>query len=332
MKKYLFSFLIILAICDRVIPEQFDPPIPCKSNEDCVGSSQTTKVTSCRDGFCVCKSGTETKNCSRTDIMHYSNKSIAGLISRGCKQNHDCLFNNSFCNTTVSQCDCKKDYILSTTKKVCLKKAEALDFPCVEDKQCFAFLSNTTCQNGQCRCRFQHHYVENACFRTIDMGKSCSRLEECAHVIGAVCTDRGVCDCAAETVINEDKTRCLPVVREILENCTENVQCTETFLHSLCIDRSCQCEDRYHFEPKINQCFMNNRLGENCGNTYECHQIEDGNVTQKALRCEWNKCICAENYEIENDRCVMNEGSRFFAPLSPILLAVVVHVAFFGQY
>ncbi|XP_017794137.1 PREDICTED: prion-like-(Q/N-rich) domain-bearing protein 25 [Habropoda laboriosa] len=333
MKKHLIFLLLHIAICDCIVSEQPDPPIPCHKIEDCVVFSQTIKDASCQDGFCVCKSGTETKYCSSVGIVHHSNRSTdkGGSIYSSCKHDQDCQLNNSFCNTTISQCDCKKDYILSTSKKVCLKKAETLDFPCVEDKQCFTFLSNTTCQDGLCSCMFGHHYVKNACFKTIDMGKSCNRSEECAHVIGAVCTDRDVCNCAAGTVINEDKKRCLPVAREILENCTENVQCNETFSNSLCIERSCQCRDQYHFEPIMNRCFMNYRLGENCGNTYDCHQIEDGNVTQKALRCAENKCICAENHEIENDRCVMNAGSRFLVSLFPTFLTVIIYVAFLSQ-
>lgn len=88
------------------------------------------------------------------------------------------------------------------------------------------------------------------------IGERCSQSEECGHVHGAVCTDQGVCNCAEKTVMNGQGKECLPVASEILDGCLENIQCNVTFPNALCIDRSCQCQNRYHFEPEMNRCFI----------------------------------------------------------------------------
>ncbi|CAL7939270.1 unnamed protein product [Xylocopa violacea] len=306
-KRRLFLPLLLvhaIVLHRAITTEQFDPPIPCQTANDCVGLSNSLKDASCKNGYCACKYGDEIKNCSST---------ITGTpMSRGCRINQDCAFNNSICNTTISQCDCQREYVLSSNKKVCLKKAEGLDFPCAEDKQCLAFVSNTTCRHGQCNCvPGYHQYARNACYKTIDFGKPCDRTEECGHVSGAVCTENRVCDCPEATEISENRDRCLPVAREILDTCTEDVQCSKTFPNALCVDRSCNCRANYHFEPEIGQCLVDRGFDENCANTYECYQQENENDTRKALRCVGNVCVCAENYQRERDRCV-NEGSRVF--------------------
>ena len=89
------------------------------------------------------------------------------------------------------------------------------------------------------------------------MREFCTKNEECAHVSGAVCTSSGVCDCPQETVISEDRKRCLKVARDILDECVENVQCAQTFEKAVCVNQTCRCEDRYHFEPEMKRCFNN---------------------------------------------------------------------------
>lgn len=66
-----------------------------------------------------------------------------------------------------------------------------------------------------------------------------------------------MCDCTKETVINEDRQKCLPVARDILDICVEDIQCTKTFSDALCIDGLCRCQNQYHFESEIRQCYFN---------------------------------------------------------------------------
>ncbi|KAF3430214.1 hypothetical protein E2986_11556 [Frieseomelitta varia] len=213
-----------------------------------------------------------------------------------CKTDKDCMVNHTFCNTTMSQCDCQRDYILSSSKKECLKSNDD-----------------------------QSEYSNASLILTSTMREFCTGNEECAHVSGAVCTSSDVCDCPQETVISEDGKRCLKVARDIQDECVENVQCAQTFEKAVCVNQTCHCEDRYHFEPEMKRCF-NNRviasrfvgLDETCGNTFDCYQDENDNVTSKTLKCEKNVCVCAENYEREHDRCV-NEGS-----LQPVLSVFLV--------
>ncbi|CAD1477644.1 unnamed protein product, partial [Heterotrigona itama] len=290
------------------------PPIPCTDAKTCIEVLNISRGLSCQNGYCLCENDGQAKNCSSNNITHIS-RSTEATFFHVCKTDKDCMVNHTFCNTTMSQCDCQRDYILSNSKKECLKsnddqseylnaKAETFDFPCTESRQCSILLPNTVCENNQCVCIAGYHPVENACYKTIGMREFCTKDEECAHVSGAVCTSSDVCDCPQETVISEDGKRCLKVARDILDECVENVQCAQTFEKAVCVNQTCDCEARYHFEPEMKRCFNNRGLDEDCGNTYDCYQDENENVTGKALKCEKNVCVCAENYTREHDRCV----------------------------
>ncbi|XP_060828663.1 prion-like-(Q/N-rich) domain-bearing protein 25 [Bombus pascuorum] len=323
-KKYLFA-LLIAVIIHSAVTEDIDPPIPCVSVQTCVDNLNITKGVTCTNGYCVCENDGQMKNCSSSNIQH--NKTTGFTIFQTCKIDQNCGVNNTICNTTKSQCECRKGYVLSSSKRECLKKADALDFPCTDNIQCLAYLPNTTCQNNQCICIPGYHFVTNACYKTIDVGKSCNRSEECAHVNGVICTDRNICDCAEATVINKDKKKCLRVAEDILEECEEDVQCIESFPNASCVNRTCQCQSGYHFENTEKQCYNNKKLGETCGNTYDCYQEENGNVTEKAVICEKNVCVCAENYERKDDRCVSG-GSHLLPVLPTFLVTIICFISF----
>ncbi|KAK1130303.1 hypothetical protein K0M31_018440 [Melipona bicolor] len=321
MKMYLF-LLLIVATTDRAVTEDIDPPIPCVDVKTCIEVLNSSRGLFCQNGYCLCENNGHIKNCSSNNITHII-RNIGSTFFHVCKTDKDCTVNHTFCNTTMSQCDCQRDYILSNNKKECLKKAETINFSCTESKQCSVFLPNTICENNHCVCIPGYHRVKNVCYKTIDMGGSCTRHEECSHVHDAVCTNNDVCACPGETVISENRKRCLKVARDILDECVENVQCTQTFEKAVCVNQTCHCEDQYHFEPEMKRCFNNRGLDETCGNTFDCYQDENENVTSKALKCEKNVCVCAENYEREYDKCV--NGGSLLPVLSIFLLCIVIY-------
>ena len=322
--------LLLVAFCYAIDQQRDSPPIPCHNSEFCITSSNAVRNASCKNGYCVCTNGSVVSNCSSSELMHQSNRN-AGSSYRSCKLDQDCIqsLNNSFCNTTVSHCECHKDHVFSTQRNSCLKKADSIDYPCTDDNQCLSFSANTTCKSGQCSCIAGYHYTGNACYKTIDLGKPCARNEECSRVYGAVCNEDNICNCPEATVLNESKERCLLVAREILENCTEHAQCNETFPDALCVDRKCQCQDRYHFEMEEQRCFIDKKLDEVCANSYECYQTEEENenATEKAVKCVQNLCTCAENFVREGDICI-NEGTRSRESLMLLFLVTILSIAF----
>ena len=332
-KYHLLLILVFVATFHCTIAETIDPPIPCKNSTDCVQYSSALKDPTCMKGFCACKNGSEMKNCSSAEVaLQTRNAVLESSVIHTCKVNQDCMFPNAVCNTTISQCDCQKDHVLSGNKKSCLKKAESIDSPCVEDNQCLAFLRNTTCQSGECGCIPGYHIAANACYKTADFGEACTRAEECARVEGATCTERNICDCPAETVANANKTRCLLVAREILENCVDDAQCSKTFSHASCIDNMCRCSNQYHFQPEQNECFLDRGLDQNCGNTYDCYQLGNETVTAKAVQCLENVCVCADGFVREADKCVVNGGAHhLLETLLPFLVAIVLRAVFSRQ-
>ncbi|KZC13349.1 PREDICTED: tenascin-like [Dufourea novaeangliae] len=328
-----FLAVELLAILGLATAEQIDVTIPCETSEDCVKFSVLLKDPFCRNGHCECKYGTEYRNCSNAGILRPNSRNAGSPIFHSCKLDKECTFNNSMCNTSISQCDCQKDYVMSTTRKTCLKRVNAIESPCVEDRQCTDFLANTTCQNGRCDCIPGYHYAGNACYETIALGERCSRPEECSKVQGAVCIEeKMICDCFEETVIDSTGKRCLPVAREFLNKCVEDKQCSQSFGDAAaCIDGTCRCLDRHHFELEMNRCYLDTGLDEQCGNAYDCYQADDENRTRKAVTCTANVCVCAEDFHREDDACVVNEGTRFLGSLLTLLLATFLFVGPFEE-
>ncbi|XP_076249715.1 uncharacterized protein LOC143189012 isoform X2 [Calliopsis andreniformis] len=271
----------VVAICHCTIAEEFDLPFPCQKNEQCATYNSALKNATCKNGYCVCENGSESKHCSSLNIPQHSSRNA---------------------------------------------EANAIDVPCVEEKQCSALLQNTTCRNGHCSCIDGYHHVGNTCYKTIELGKSCRNMEECTHIEGAICTNYGVCGCGPETMISNNKKTCLPIVAEILQSCVEDVQCSTTFTNAVCIDQICQCQPKFHFERQMNRCFEDKGLDEHCGSSFECYQIGDGNATAKAMQCTENICVCTDGFDRENDKCVNSEGVRFLGTLSAVLLSLFLYV------
>ena len=329
-KNHLLLLLVFVATFHRAIAENIDPPIPCKNSTDCVEYPSALKDPTCIKGFCACINGLEIRNCSSAKVgLQARNADSAAVYS--CKHDQDCV-DNAICNRTISRCECRKDHVLSGNEKYCLKKAESIDSPCVESKQCRAFLRNTTCRSRKCGCISGYHFATNACYKTVDFGEACTRPEECALAEGATCTERNICDCSAETVTNANKTSCLPVAREILENCVDDAQCSKTFSHASCIDNTCRCPNQYHFEPEQNECFLDRGLDQNCGNTYDCYLLGNETVTAKTVQCVGNVCVCADGFVREADKCVANGGAHhLLETLLPFLVAIVLRAVFSRQ-
>ncbi|XP_078038555.1 uncharacterized protein LOC144470859 [Augochlora pura] len=322
--------LLVAAVLSLAASAQgIDVNIPCTTKEICAGLSPAFRNATCTDGFCVCYNAGVARNCSSTEIQRPTNRN-AGVPVHICKGNQDCMFHNSICNTTNSQCECQKDYVWSANKKFCLKKAEAMDFACVEDKQCTAFLANTTCRDEKCTCIDGYHHKGNMCHKTIALNNTCTRNEECGLVDGAICTERNLCECMAGTVINAAGNTCLTVAKEFSHSCLEDRQCSATFENSVCVDRVCRCLDHYHFDQVMNRCFVDRGLDENCGTTQECYHASRANGTQsEGLRCTRNVCVCAEDYYRDGDACIANEGAPRRGT-SALLLAALVLPVFLG--
>ncbi|XP_014485010.1 PREDICTED: matrilin-2-like isoform X2 [Dinoponera quadriceps] len=255
-------------------------------------------------------------------------RKIGPLIYRWCKHDQDCNFHGGFCNTTNQQCYCSKGYVPSNDKHHCLEKAQSMNFTCTEDNQCLAFLPNTTCLSNKCVCVSGYHYMDNACWEMAGYGQPCTKIQECSHIEGSNCTDNMTCECGVETVLSEDGKRCLAVVRDIRDECEESVQC-QTFEHSSCIEKMCQCREGYHYERDMSRCFLNRGIDDECANNYECYLAEDykRDPPIESLICKVNVCVCAENYIKAKNVCV-NDGSPFFASFRVITLIAFLRLIY----
>lgn len=253
---------------------------------------------------------------------------IGPLLYRMCHLDHECNFQGGMCNLTIRQCACTKGYVPSSNKQYCVQKIDSIEASCTDRNQCLPFLANSTCENGKCVCASGYHLIDNVCWEIIEIGESCKKNEECSHIEGVICNDNMTCGCPAETVLNENGTRCLAVAKKIQDECTEEIQCATTFTFSTCIDKVCQCDHGYHYEREMTRCFPNRAIGESCNSTYECYQAEDyeNDSSTKSMMCDPQEelvCTCADNYVLIDNKCV-SAGASVAVTLSIIVCAIAL--------
>ncbi|KAH0956215.1 hypothetical protein HN011_003429 [Eciton burchellii] len=258
-------------------------------------------------------------------IVLVNGQKIGPLLYRKCKIQQDCLFEGGFCNYAIKQCDCIKDYIPSSNGQRCVPVLASFDATCTDENQCLSLLANSTCFDNKCVCAPDYHYVNNTCWRKVEYGYACTGNQDCSHIEGAICTDNRKCECEAKTVLSADGTRCLAVAKAIQDKCVETAQCTMTFEYTICVDNVCQCEPNYHYENDVTRCFPNKALDDDCVDDYDCYQAEDyiNNSSIKSLKCEANKCTCADYYIRYNEGCI-NSGSSLAVSLSVIVSAIAL--------
>ncbi|XP_014282975.1 cell death abnormality protein 1 isoform X2 [Halyomorpha halys] len=194
----------------------------CVDNEDCGGVN--TMI--CSKGICQCIEKTHPssdKHVCRADSLTVGSK---------CEENLDCMFENSYCDTTVNSCQCIKGYIYingscvsgaggkcnstsdcytegtncangictcqkgfigSDNSRKCLTVVQKLSENCLESVQCEEM--EGICSEGQCHCRNDSHYVENyKCYKTRYLNEGCTSNGNCTTIKNAVCL-KGTCLC-----------------------------------------------------------------------------------------------------------------------------------------
>nr|XP_012223140.1 PREDICTED: fibulin-2-like isoform X1 [Linepithema humile] len=322
MKIYVVLSAIMLTV-SYASGDKITISIPCRNTTEC--RNMTIRLPNdafCKDGYCMCPNADNGVSTCFTD-MHAPNKTSGPLLYKQCTHAQDCNFEGGHCNTTSRQCACLKDYLPASNKLHCIKKIFSFDASCKDKNQCLAFSANSSCESNKCVCVPSYHYVDNACWKMAPYNESCTTDQECSHIEGAICINNTTCDCAAEMVLNEDGKKCLSAAKAIDDECTESVQCTATFEHSLCLDKMCKCDEDYHYEHNLSRCFPNKGIGDDCANNYECYQAEDyeKDPSIKSVICKANKCTCDDHYIRENDKCV-SAGSMSMASL-PIIMSVI---------
>ncbi|XP_014603739.1 PREDICTED: fibrillin-2-like isoform X3 [Polistes canadensis] len=343
MRNYLLIFGIFILIDRPIDAHNFELTFPCKNDLDCSSLSKDQKNSTCQKGFCVCENEHgKMLNCSGLQIASQQEKTVVKeyltfnrvsvpALYHPCKHDVDCQLNNSYCNTSRSQCECVKGFVSSMDKQQCLQAAKSLNFPCTEDKQCLVFQSNTSCQGQECVCIDGYHAVNNVCWKISVFGGSCSTTEECNHIKGAICTDKKTCGCNENNAIDKTGQNCVPFVNNINEYCIENITCS-TIPDSVCIENKCQCPNDKHFVGEIGQCIRNRAIDEPCMKDYDCYQQEyDTKLQNKGLVCIGTICDCAIDYIRTGDKCV-NAGFLMNIDCSLIMITVALSSYIYGFY
>ncbi|XP_011645480.1 integrin beta-3 isoform X1 [Pogonomyrmex barbatus] len=326
----LCTIALAIDLANSLASDKIDIPIPCANTSDCSSMSELPRDAFCKDGYCMCPTediGVR-RPCSGLDTFTHQNRIPGPLVYRTCKHDQECNFQGAICNYTINQCVCSKSYVPASNKQRCVEKVNSINASCEDINQCLTFLQNTVCENGKCVCAPDYHYINNKCWKIIGYGESCKKNEECSRDIdGIICTENQTCECAAETVLNTEGTKCLPVARKMKDECIETVQCTTTFEHSTCLDKICQCEPDFHYEHELMKCFPNKAINEACANNYECYQAEDyeNDSSNKSVVCDLNRCTCASDYVLQDNKCVSG-GSFLVASLSIIASAIALLV------
>ncbi|KAK0162401.1 hypothetical protein PV327_006181 [Microctonus hyperodae] len=295
--------------------------IPCANDEDCRKTPYVSSTAQCSNGLCICNEGGVLKNCTVPTAMLTSTK-ISVPIGRECKHPIDCKVENSYCNTTMSQCLCKRDFVSNIKGNKCLRAVNSIGGTCEDNKQCLAHLSNTECSNYQCVCTAGFHYDNKMCFKNSGIGETCQNTKECSHIKHAECNQKNICVCSFDSVVSVDNKHCLPLARELSQQCTESAQCTATLsVNAECINNHCQCTSSAHFVVRNNTCVISKSVDEACDVDDDCYQGElpDSNTV---MTCNNKICTCVDGYMKNEKKCVASSASETISKISVGLLLI----------
>ncbi|XP_015598859.1 prion-like-(Q/N-rich) domain-bearing protein 25 isoform X2 [Cephus cinctus] len=327
MMKYLIlaAILIIYSVAGQgYLNKDGNVTVPCIKYEDCRPVIPNSMNTTCINFECYCsKSGEESGSlCKPSDIAVVSSKQSNPLVARVCKHSKDCYLKNGFCNTSISQCECLTGFVSSSDSERCLPIAATIGSTCEDNKQCLAYLANSTCSNMECKCVPGYHYANSKCYKSVAFGESCNFNEECMSIIGAEC-NAGLCTCSIDAVINPQNNNCLPLAQKINDFCSESVQCSKKFGdNSECMGEKCVCQEHYHFDNKVHRCVVNKRLGDSCEGDYECYQGETG-YEEKALQCIAKQCHCTTGFEKNEDNICVSGATTLTLSMTLILSSLL---------
>ncbi|XP_046749247.1 prion-like-(Q/N-rich) domain-bearing protein 25 [Diprion similis] len=307
--KYLVwtaAFLLLLDFSNS----QGSFEIPCQDNDGCTPLIAPPGTATCDDGHCKCLAPNGIRvNCPGLNNTAEAGQrnGQAGLIGHVCSMNKDCstLDNNAVCNTTNKQCACKQGFFPSENNDKCLLGLGYGESGCVESVQCRAW--NTTCLNGVCECRENYHLTSNACWAKIAFGAPCTAMEECQHVVEAVCDNQHICSCPSDKLIHPNGTECLSKASKIEDQCVESIQCDH--LGGVCLNGRCQCPEHHHHSSATNDCQMTKKVNDSCETDHECSHThhEDGKLD---LKCIKKVCACSEGLQYDNEKGICVEGGK----------------------
>lgn len=270
-------------------------------------------------GICMCRSGYVAVAENDTKECH----TIAEKLGDSCLydiQCHERFSTESECRG--GRCSCKFGSHHVPKSNVCYKSVRIGEF-CRLTNNCIG--EGTLCQRGVCTCPYKTHPNEESteCIPDRQLDENCSSDMECV-VEASRCDDTvGVCRCAADYVISENRSNCLRVADRLYENCDEVGQCVR-IPHSFCDTQSdpdqggfCQCKTGFH---NVNHtCFVTVELGGFCERNENCEK-------SAGAVCKSGRCVCDDDYPEVDGYCMSayrNNGAESEGALRNLLLVVI---------
>ncbi|KAK9509535.1 hypothetical protein O3M35_006833 [Rhynocoris fuscipes] len=229
---------------------------------------------------------------------------LKSVIGDNCTKQEDCEGRESYC--LEGTCQCQEGYVSALDRSRCLPVVRSIGEKCLEDAQCYKGLNlkedDAKCISFKCLCGTGTVYSSGTCIKSIYLGNKCENDRDCL-TLNSRCL-QGVCACPLDMVPGAENRQCLPAIKSLDQNCTQDDQCQEYMGdNSLCHEEKCQCKPRTHFNGTV--CITDLKLGESCSSQTDCIvSNENGSGTDR--HCVQGKCSCPPNFKeiIEEDACI----------------------------
>ncbi|XP_057328653.1 transmembrane cell adhesion receptor mua-3-like isoform X2 [Microplitis mediator] len=295
----------------------------CEYDDDCrnLFSAKCSK-----NKKCICQS----------NHVPFNNTMCAPLLGEYCRNDEQCITNNSVCVNHA--CQCNHDFIEQSNNECiddvfCEKNQHCERAPnakCSEKrKKCFCNSSHvklseiacapllgefcryndtcgtnkSTCINNQCSC--QPNYVRDSNYKCLPLllGLACRADHDCSKIKYAKCSDDNKCVCKSNYLQLTNNT-CAALIGEY---CVESSDCHP--MYSRCFRRVCRCADGF-VRQSNNRC-LSSDLKKYCDNNNGCVHV------MHSICSENNECVCIGNHialnettcsPLLNEPCLNNEG------------------------
>ncbi len=194
--------------------------VACTSDSHCSGSTPA-----CNNNQCI--ACTSDSHC-RAPFSHCQNSACVE-----CTSDSHCTVSGTQCNTSTNKCECKANYIQTSSSNGVVTGCRALeDLECYTNSDCTNRYRNSTCNNNSCVCI--DGYVQSTSIELespLGCVKKCTSSSDCAG--DATCNlSKGICICKYFANIDPETGEILSCKKNATTGCTNNNQC---------IGDSCTC-------------------------------------------------------------------------------------------
>ncbi|XP_043267719.1 tenascin-like isoform X2 [Venturia canescens] len=270
----------------------------CKTDDDCY-VNWDSEALSCLNGICGCSEAfyqREYRTCRRE----------ANAVGAECTIDLDCRFDErAQCNQTAecylslksepNNFEDEMSNILFHEPRLLQNYPSKLqsDLTCTAIEDCVRYGRAVCTATGRCICERGFAFDSDGGYCIPELGEKCDQDSK-AMVPNSKCRD-GHWSCEGARIASANRRLCRKAATKFNPSCQYDEQCYVYGPDSLCVNRTCVCNEKSHYIEDEMFCWLNKGVRESCRSDKDCHVP---NFRSKLI-CSESKCTCPKGTHLD---------------------------------